>query len=120
MIIKKYATMVVYNVKEQLYLETYALGVGLRTSLLQERSRLWFPRNEAFNNAVLRPISFVSKNLTSTEVCYSNIEREVLGIVHGLEKFHHDCFTHEVSVITDHKPLITILKKDVVSLSHRL
>ena len=31
-------------------------------------------------------------------------------------KFHHDCFANEGGVITDHKSLIVIFKKDVASL----
>ena len=47
---------------------------------------------------------------------YSNIECEVLGILHGLEKFHHYCFGREVLVITDHKTLVSMFKKDVATL----
>ena len=51
---------------------------------------------------------------------YSNIEHEALGILHGLEKFHHYCFGREVLIITDHKPLVSMFKKDVATLSqHR-
>ena len=42
--------------------------------------------------------------------------RETLGILHGLKKFHHYCFAREVYIITDHKLLIAILKKDVATL----
>ena len=35
----------------------------------------------------------------------------MLAILHGSEKFHYHCFTREVSVVTDHKPLVAILKK---------
>ena len=59
----------------------------------------------------LHPIAFASKSITGAEHRYSNIEREALGILHGLEKFHHYCFTREVHVITDHKPLVAILKR---------
>ena len=52
--------------------------------------------------------------------CYSNIEREALDILHALEKFHHYCFAHEVNIITNHKPLVAILEKDVTGLLHRL
>ena len=44
-------------------------------------------------------------------------KHEALGILHGLEKFHHYCFSREVLVITDHKPLISMFKKDVATLS---
>ena len=42
---------------------------------------------------------------------YSNIGREALGVIYGLEKFHHYCFAKEVSIITYHKQLIAIFKK---------
>ena len=51
---------------------------------------------------------------------YSNIEREVLGILHGLQKFHNYCFTREVSIITDFKLLVAIFKKEVALLSQRI
>ena len=66
------------------------------------------------------PLHFASKNLTEAEKRYSNIETEALGIIYGLEKFHHYWVTREVGIITDHKPLFTILKKDVATLSQEL
>ena len=48
---------------------------------------------------------------------YSNIEHEALDILHGLEKFHHYYFGREVLVITDHKLLVSMFKKDVATLS---
>ena len=68
------------------------------------------------DNTILCPIAFASKSLTGTDWGYSNIKREVLGILHGLEKFHHYCFGREVLIITDHKPLISMFKKDVAIL----
>ena len=59
--------------------------------------------------------AFTSKSLMDAECRYGNIEREVLGILHGLEKFYHYCFTREVYVIANHKPLVSIFKKDVAS-----
>ena len=37
----------------------------------------------------LYPIAFGSKTLTSAETRYANIERELLGVVGALEKFHY-------------------------------
>ena len=68
------------------------------------------------DNTTLHPIVFASKSLTGAEHRYSNIEREALSILHGLEKFHHYCFAREVLIITDHKPLVAIFKKDVSTL----
>ena len=56
-------------------------------SLLQMRDRIWCPGNEGLENAVLPPIAFASKSIKSVETHYNNIEREALGIVHGLENF---------------------------------
>ena len=72
------------------------------------------------DNNILRPITFVSKSLSSTERRYSNIEGEAVGILNGLEKFHHYCFARQASIITGHKPLVAIFKKDVATLSQRL
>ena len=62
-------------------------------------------------------IAFVSKSLMDTECRYSNIEREALGILHGLKKFQHYCIMRGVCVITNHEPLLSIFKKDVAMLS---
>ena len=69
------------------------------------------------DSTILCPIAFANKSLMGVDCRYSNIEREALGILHGLEKIHHYCFAREVFVITDHKPLVSIFKKDMVMLS---
>ena len=66
------------------------------------------------------PLLLPAKNLSGAEKRCNNIEREALGILYGLEKFHHYCFAREMSIIADHKPLVTIFKKDVTTLSQRL
>ena len=65
-------------------------------------------------------IAFGSKTLTSTETRYANIERELLGVVGALEKFHYFTFGWPVVILTDHKPLISISKKALVSAPPRL
>ena len=40
--------------------------------------------------------------------------------MHGFERFCHYCIVREVSIITDHKPLVAIFKKDVATLSQRI
>ena len=54
------------------------------------------------------------------EHSYSNIECGAPGILHGLGKFHHYSLVREVCIITDHKPLVMMLSKDVVMLSQWL
>ena len=106
-----------YDDTKLLYLETDVSGVGLGAALLQLHSNTAYKRDVVPGNASLRPIAFPSKSLTGVEQRYSNIEWEVLGILHGLEKFHHYCFGREVLIITNHKPLVAMFKKDVATLS---
>ena len=118
--IKADACMKFYDESKLLYPETDASGVGLGTALLQAKDGAIYQKDTAPANTILRPIVSASKSLTSAEHRYSNIEREVLGILHGLEKFHHYCFARNVNVITNHKPLVAIFKKDLVTLLQRI
>ena len=58
--------------------------------------------------------------LTDTERNYSNIERETLGVVWGLERFNYYIFGKHCTVNTDHKPLKSISKKRLSSCPPRL
>ena len=109
-----------YGDTKPLYLETDASGVGLGASLLQTWEGTTCCKDMVPDNTILYPIAFASKSLMDAEHGYSNIEREVLGILQGLEKFHHYCFAREVYVITNHKPLVSIFKKDVATLSQQI
>ena len=109
-----------YDGTKPLYLETDASGVGLGVALLQMHKGTACQKDVACNNTILCPIAFASKSLTDTEHRYSNIEREALGILHGLKKCHHYCFAREVLVITNHKPLVAIFKKDAATLSQHI
>ena len=91
--------------------------VGLATALLLTWEGTICQKDMVPDNTILHPIVFASKSLTDAEHRYSNIEREALGILHGLKKFHRCCFVREVYVITDHKPLVSIFEKDVATLS---
>ena len=104
-----------YNQAQPLYLGTDAHGVRLGTALIPTRSGTSYPRDKVPDNSILRPIMFASKSLLSVERRYSNIESRALCILYRLMKFHHYCFVREVSIITDHKPLVAIFKKDAVT-----
>ena len=91
-IIKADMCMKFYDNSKLLYLETDASGVGLGAALLQLHDNTVCQKGVAHQNIALRPIAFASKSLTGVEWRYSNIEWEALGILHGLEKFHHYCF----------------------------
>ena len=58
--------------------------------------------------------------LTDTESRYSNIERECLAVVFGLEKFEYYLYGRKVIVETDHSPLKQIFKKNIAEAPARL
>ena len=66
------------------------------------------------------PIAFASKSLTDAESRYSNIERELLGVLYGLEHFHYYVYGQHVAAHTDHKPLQAIASKNLANAPPRL
>ena len=100
-----------YKPELELFLETDASGKGIGMALLQSDS------NEKES---LYPIAYGSKTLTPAETRYANIERELLGVVGALEKFHYFTFGCPVTVLTDHKLLIVIAKKTLINTPPRL
>ena len=55
-----------------------------------------------------RPVAFASRALTETESQYTNIEREMLAVVFGCERFPNFLFSQDFIVESDHKPLESI------------
>ena len=85
-------------------IQTDASKTGLGAVLLQEG----------------QPMVYASRTLTKTEKRYSNIERELLGVVFGLERLHHYTFGSSITVETNHQLLTSIWKKTIANSSPRL
>ena len=85
-------------------LHTDASSAGLGTCLLQEG----------------HPVTYASRSLTPAEQNYAQIEKELLGILFGTERFHQYIYGFDTTVHTDHKPLVAIVKKPLHLLSPRL
>ena len=97
-------TLGYYDPTKEIILQADASTAGLGATLLQDQ----------------KPIAFASKTLTDTESRYANIERELLAVVYGCERFHTYLFGRSFVAESDHKPLESIQMKNLVSAPPRL
>ena len=59
-----------------------------------------------------RPVAFASRSLSDTEKKYSQIDTDGLALVFGVQKFHKYIFGRQIPLLTDHKPLLGLLKEE--------
>ena len=91
-----------YNPRKPICLLTDASKDGLGAVILQQDEE---------DEAKWKPIAFTSRSLTACEERYAQIEKELLAIVFGSERFHQFIYGTTVQAETDHKPLISLFKK---------
>lgn len=93
-----------FDITKQVLIQTDASKDGLGCVLLQDGL----------------PVSFASRSLTVTEQKYAQIEKEMLAVVFAMDKFSQFVYGKKFIVHSDHKPLVTIVKKNISLLSARL
>ncbi len=93
-----------FDPKKKVTLQTDASSKGLGACLLQGG----------------QPIVYGSRALTESEQRWFQIEKELLAVVFGAERFHQYIFGRDVEVHCDHKPLETILRKPIQRASPRV
>jgi len=66
-----------------------------------------------------RPVAYASRTLTSAERNYSQLEREAVGIMFAIKRFHKYIYGRQFILVTDNKPLTSIFSpsKDIPTLS---
>jgi len=55
-----------------------------------------------------RPIAYASRSLVQTEEHYAQIDKELLAVVFGCERFSHYVYGRPVDVMSDNKPLVSV------------
>lgn len=93
-----------YDTNKDVTISVDASKSGLGAVLLQEQ----------------RPCAYASKTMTETQQNSAQIEKELLAICFGVDKFHQYIYAKKVTVETDHKPLIPIFKKNLTECPARL
>ena len=94
-----------YDVMKPVVIQCDASDSGLGAALLQ--------------NGL--PVAYSSRSLTSAEINYAQIEKELLAIVFACEKFDQYVYGRDkVHVQSDHKPLEVIFKRPLVTAPKRL
>ena len=93
-----------FDSNEETTLQCDASSTGLGATLLQRG----------------QPVAYASRALTPTEQHYAQIEKELLAVVFGMERFNQYTYGRKVFVESDHKPLEIIHKKPLISAPKRL
>lgn len=103
-ILTKQPVLQFYDVKKETVVSVDASKSGCGAVLLQDNL----------------PCAYASMAFTDTQCGYAQIEKELLAIVVGMEKFYQFVFGRRVTVETDHQPLINIFKRPLSKCPARL
>jgi hypothetical protein len=66
-------------------------------------------------NLMTYAIYFISKNLTPAELNYTVTEKEMLAVVHAVNKFRHYITGYEVFIHTDHSAIKYLMNKPITN-----
>ncbi|KAK3527066.1 hypothetical protein QTP86_008649 [Hemibagrus guttatus] len=87
---------------KEIRLQVDASKYGLGAVLLQDK----------------RPIAYASKSLSESEINYAQIEKELFAVLFGCKRFHQYICGRQI--VSDHKPLESIMRKPLASVPPRL
>jgi transposase InsO family protein len=104
----KIAPLMMLRAGEPLILAVDASSFGLGAALLQKDK-----------DGIERPVYFASRLLNEAEKTYPQIDKEFLAIVWALERLDAFVYGQSLTIRTDHRPLIGIMKKSMAHMSTR-
>ena len=93
-----------FDVNAETTLQMDASKKGLRACLIQKG----------------KVVCYAFGALTKTKQNHHNLEREALGTIWEMEMFHYFLYGKEFTLETDQKPPVSIYKKHMVDISHRV
>lgn len=67
-----------------------------------------------------RPVAYAPRTLTKCEQKWAQIEKELLAIVFACARFHYFLYGRDFVVQSDHKPLESLIKRDIDDVTPRL
>jgi hypothetical protein len=61
-----------------------------------------------------KPVSFISRSITTTEARYAQIEKEALAVTWAYERSSNYIIGKTITIETDHKPLVPLLTNHTI------
>lgn len=96
--------LVIYDPAKPVIVQTDASKDGLGCVIMQDG----------------HPIAYASRTLSKSEQRWAEIEKQLLAIVFACQRFHFYLYGREFTVESDHRPLETLVKRDIDNVTARL